>query len=89
MGGDQSSEEESVDNVTINHPRFKDISYLRDKNIIRLNINIDHEQDYHEWEEKLNQIGNLDDEVILLPKAYTYSRKAICGSSGTMNVLPP
>lgn len=35
-------------------PRFKDISYLRDKNIVRLKINIDHKQDYHEWEDKLN-----------------------------------
>lgn len=73
--------------MIINHPRFREINFLQDKDIIRTIIHVDHEQDFYSWESKLEKITDLDDEVILLPKAYAYSRKAICGSSGTINVI--
>lgn len=82
-------EDKNEDKLIINHPRFKQLAYLRDKDIIRVTMQVDHEQDYRSWESKLEKITDLDDEVILLPKAYTYARKAICGSSGTINVLLP
>lgn len=85
MGGEQSVDE-STDNVIINHPKFREIKYIRDKDIIRTTINIDHEDDFYRWEDKLNSVTDLDDEVILLPKAYTYAKKAVCGSAGVLNV---
>lgn len=86
MGGEQSVNEET-EKLAINHPKFKSIKYIREKDTVRAVINIDHEHDFYQWEENLNKVTDLDDDIILLPKAYTYEKKAICGSSGIIHVL--
>ena len=38
------------------------------------------------WDRKLKEVSDCEDEYLLLPKSYTYSKKAICGSSGIIEI---
>ncbi len=87
MGGNTfSSEPQHPDFPIVNHPKFKDSKYIQDNDAIRSTITIEHESDFQLWQQKLNKTSNIDDEVILLPKAFRYEKKAICGSSCVIQV---
>lgn len=49
-------------------------------------INLSNIVDFETWEDSLSKVAKFDDEVILLPKAYCCTRKAVCGSSAVLEV---
>jgi hypothetical protein len=59
---------------------------VKDNEIMQTTMNLDNYNDFEEWEQNLNKVAKFDDEVILLPKAYSCTRKAICGSAAVLNV---
>lgn len=46
MGNSQSEEEPRAEYISISHPKFKDIKLIKEDDIIRSMISIEHESDY-------------------------------------------
>lgn len=86
MGSDQSVSE-YPDSERISHPKFKKIKFLNDNQILRTSIPVESEEEVLNWDTKLKDVSDCDDEYLMLPKSYTYSKKAVCGTSGIVDVL--
>ena len=62
---------------------------MKDNQILRTCIAVESEEDVLKWDRRLKEVSDCDDEYLLLPKSYTYSKKAVCGSSGIVEVHLP
>lgn len=65
---------------------MKHVQFLRNNEIIQAVFNIESEDQFHAWENSLSRLKKFDEYFLLLPKAYEFAKKGVCGSSGVLHV---
>ena len=86
MGSDQSVSE-YPEQQRLAHPKFKKIKFINDNQVLQTRIPVESEEEVRVWHERLKGMVDCEEEYLLLPRCYTYSKKAVCGTAGTVDVL--
>lgn len=72
----------------MNHPRFRNIKFTRnkdDEDCLEVKIPVANVKEYSQWSEHLKD-APTESENFLLPQKHDFQKEGFCGSSGFVNV---
>ena len=88
MGNENQKSKTGDINVSIDHPRFQNARIISESGQRQLQTTMGvNEKENDRWNNALKK-AKANSPFLLLPKTYDFSRKGLCGDSGTLTVRP-